>query len=138
MQCFGGINCHYCMRRDAIVFTLLVLFSFISCKKEYSYDCQELKQAAFNNNTDRTKEIVLGYISSLSSKKYTQANLEELARVISQCDIAASVNCFDCIKTLPSQTEMRLAFSYNGVPIQKIINFSYSANDEIIALDMHD
>lgn len=138
MQCFGGISCHYGMRLLRIFFALLMLFDYTSCKKEHSYSCEELKQAAINNNTERVKEIVTSYITSLPSTKYTQSNLEQLARVISQCNIAASVSCFDCIKTLPSQTEMALAFSYSGSQTQKIINFSYSGNNEIVVLGVHD
>ena len=87
---------------------------------------------------DRLKEIVISYISSLPSPKYTQPNLDQLAQVISQCDIKASVSCFDCVKTLPSQTEMGLIFSYNGTQTQKIIDFSYSDNNEIVVLRVHD
>jgi len=126
------------MRPLTVFLVLLVLFSFTSCKKEHSSSCQDLKQAAVNNNMDRLKEIVISYISSLPSPKYTQPNLDQLAQVISQCDIKASVSCFDCVKTLPSQTEMGLIFSYNGTQTQKIIDFSYSDNNEIVVLRVHD
>jgi hypothetical protein len=44
-------------------------------------------------------------------KQYSDVNLTQIASAVNTtCDITASLQCFDCIKTNPPQSEMQFSF----------------------------
>ena len=90
------------------------------------------------NQVDKVGTIIRTSISALPSKTYNQQNIQSLTERISKCDIGSSILCFDCIKTLPSQTEISLLFSYNGMQYQKVIDLSYTPDNRIVFRNMHD
>jgi hypothetical protein len=90
------------------------------------------------NKVNEVGTIIGTYISTLHSKTYNQQNIQSLTEKIAKCDIGSSILCFDCIKTLPSQTEISLNFTNNGVQYQKVIDLSYSPDNRIVFMNMHD
>src|SRR5688572_9635799 len=93
---------------------IVVLFGILSCKKDeiVPADCMELESGLTNSNTGQVKTVITKFINSLPSQDYTENNLNRLVRTIGeQCGVSAAVLCYDCIKTLPSQSEIHLSYA---------------------------
>lgn len=119
---------------------LIIFFTTIGCKKDsLTPECQKLKDAMALNNRETVKSIILEFIGSLPSQEYTQQNLNALAESLtSQCTISAEVLCFDCIDTLPGQSEIKVSFISSGTLTHKIIDISYSPDNTMKFLNMHE
>jgi hypothetical protein len=124
------------MRAISTLF-ILVLLGFTSCKKNNQLNCQQLKTAAYTDDINTVRSIITAYIAGLPSQVYSEENIQLLTERISKCDIVSSMLCFDCIKTLPAQTEITLSFVYNGSTVNKVIDLSYSANNKIVFHNLH-
>ena len=126
------------MRTCAIFLTFVIAFALVSCEKHGHESCGELKEAAYSNNVQKVSSLIQAYIRGLPSTNYNEQNIQLLTQCISKCDISSTVFCFDCIKTLPSQTEISLDFNYNGTAVRKVIDLSYSPDKKIVFKNMHD
>jgi hypothetical protein len=115
---------------------------FIACKKQNTVinNCTALQQGILTSNIAGVGATITNYINTLPSNIYTEQNLQTLAGAIrgGSCTITATVDCFDCIKTLPSQTEIQLSFINGGTTISKTIDITYTANNVIRFNSMHD
>ncbi|MGZ8544190.1 MAG: hypothetical protein ACXWV0_02790, partial [Flavisolibacter sp.] len=98
-----------------------------------------LAEALATQNQEATKGYFNNWINNLSNKNYTQANLQKLVIDINaDCNLSAALHCFDCIKTLPEQSEISLTFQYNGNTMTRYADISRSADNKIIYLDFHE
>lgn len=118
----------------------IMITGFIStltaCKKETldNSDCDNLRNGLLMNDT----KLVTKSIGSLLTS-YSEGNLDELAhKITDQCGIPATVDCFSCIKTNPPQTEMIFSFVQPGATIQKRLDISYSPDNKMKILNVHD
>jgi hypothetical protein len=118
----------------------LFIVGISGCKKEVtSFDCEKLKVEMASNHVEGVKTIINQMIDRLSSKQYTEKNLKDLVnRLKNQCSLSADTFCFDCIQTLPSQTEIQIDFSLQGNTVRKIIDITYSINNQMVFGNMHD
>lgn len=124
-------------RRISSVLVLSVVL-MTACKKHSSESCEKLKTAIATNNTQDVKGMIGQFINRLPSNDYTAQNLNNLAASLSQCDISATVLCFDCIDTYPGQSEIRLSFTSSGSVIDKTIDVSHSPSDnKMKVVNMH-
>jgi hypothetical protein len=118
----------------------LVLFScfVIACKKSSdSPRCEEFREKMMNNDKEAVKTIITKYIDGLSSQKYTAQNLDNLLKAINrQCGIRGELLCFDCIETLPTQSEIKLRLS--SPAIEKVIDISYTSANTMKFVNMHE
>jgi hypothetical protein len=118
----------------------LILFScfVISCKKSSDTPrCEEFREKMMNNDKEAVKKIITRYIDGLSSQKYTAQNLHNLLKAISrQCGIQGELLCYDCIETLPTQSEIVLRFS--SPTIAKVIDISYTNTNTMKFVNMHE
>ena len=95
-------------------FPLLViplLSAALSCSKQDSERdyCQELRDGVTNSNVEEVRHVITQFINGLSSQDYTEENINNLVNVIEDyCDGSAAMLCFDCVRTLPSQTEIQI------------------------------
>jgi hypothetical protein len=73
-----------------------------------------------------SSEVVKNEINKISaglSGTTVKENVQKLAEMISiQCQVNATVVCIECIKTLPTQSEIRLTFSSGGNQYSKVID----------------
>lgn len=118
----------------------IIAVTTLGCKKDFSdQECRELKDAMATNNIDAVKTIITQSITRLPSQNNTQQNLDALATSLSgQFTISAEVLCFGCIQTLPEQSEIKLSFISSGSPIYKIIDISYSPDNKMKFVNMHE
>jgi hypothetical protein len=119
----------------------IIIFGFSGCKKEaMSIDCQKLKAEIASGHVEGVKIIIDQLIGSLPSKQYNEQNINELANQLKgECSLSAEVLCFDCIKTLPSQTEIQVSFSMQGSNVRKILDITYSTdNNQMKFGNMHE
>ena len=122
-------------------FLFIVLVALMAgCTKDLAPDqCQELKQAIVVNDVEKVKMKITEAITGLPAPEHTEQNLNTLATVISaKCGLAAKVLCFGCIKTLPEQSEIRVSFVYSGSVISKTIDISYSPDNKIRFVNLHE
>ena len=124
-----------------LVLSILVLTTFLSsCRKEnISNDCGNLKDGIATNDISKVEKAITNIITGLQSKDYNETNINALSqRMSSNCDVKVESTCFDCIKTLPSQTEIRLSVNSAGALNVKTIDLSYTPANKIIFHNMHD
>ena len=55
-----------------------------------------------------------------------------------QCTMNAIIDCFNCIKTLPSQTEIEVYFISSGAQVQRTIDISYTSTNEMRFSNIHE
>jgi uncharacterized membrane protein YvbJ len=142
MQLFTDCSCplkKITMRKVTLMALLLVTL-FFSCRKEsISTRCNNLKGGIVANDKDQVKTAITSFISGLQSNDYTEANINQLCqRISSSCDVQVEAFCFDCIKTLPGQTEIRISVNAGGASTSKIIDLSYTSTNKIVFQNMHD
>lgn len=112
----------------------------LACDKdEITGDCESLRDGILNNNADKAGPAINNFIDRLDSKTYNETNLTILVQKISsQCNVTCTVLCFDCIKTLPSQSEIRIVINSGGTTVAKTIDIDYSPNNIMTFRNMHD
>ncbi|MEQ1800097.1 MAG: hypothetical protein ABL872_19230 [Lacibacter sp.] len=99
----------------------------------------QLSAAITANDVEQTKKGISNFINNLPSAAYTSQNIDKLTSTISgQCIITATVLCFDCIKTLPSQSEIRLSVVSGSTTVIKIIDITYTPDNRMKFRNMHD
>jgi len=109
---------------------------FSDCKKESlnSSHCDNLKEGLLMNDT----KLVVKSIGTLLTF-YSEGNLDDFAnKITDRCSISATVDCFNCIKTNPPQTEIIFSFVQQGVTIQKKLDISYTPDNKMNILNVHD
>jgi hypothetical protein len=107
--------------------------------RSWQSDCTALQSGITNSNVDQVKAVISKFIRSLPSQDYTEENINKLVTVIEeQCDASVSLLCYDCIKTLPSQTEIRIEYAGTTSPANKTIDITYTSNNKMKFSDMHD
>jgi hypothetical protein len=119
-----------------------MLLLFMACKKQNTVtdDCTRLQQGMADSDIASVGATITNYINTLPSDIYTEQNLQVLAGAIrgGTCNITATIDCFNCIKTLPTQTEILISFISGGVTIRKTIDITYTTNNVIKFNSMHD
>ena len=100
--------------------------------------CESLHDGMQNNDVNEVKIQITRFIDALPSQLYTAQNLDKLVAAISgQCGATAQVLCFDCVKTYPGQTEIKISFPASS--IQKVIDISYTLSiNKMKVISMHD
>jgi hypothetical protein len=102
-------------------------------------DSNKLKAAILAGKPDDVETEINKVCASLSnSSSNSDYALTELSNaILVQCKLNASVLCYNCISTLPAQSELKIAVSYQGIQKVKIIDISRSGNRLVFA-GMHD
>src|SRR5689334_14844050 len=115
------------MKRYLLLPLLLILVCLgNSCKKSPDQPPPIICPGPGTPGTDEEiKNLVIYFISQLSSPEYTADNFDKLAKVITdRCSLDAQVPCFNCIKTLPVMTELIISFPNSMT--QKAVDISYT------------
>jgi hypothetical protein len=129
------------MLNKRLLLTIIISVTIsLSCKKDLSdRQCQQLKNEMIADNKQEVIKLLTEKINQLPSKIYTEENLNKLATAISdECAITTQILCFSCIYTLPEQSEIRLSFTHAGTTTKKTIDVSYTPNNQIKIVSMHD
>lgn len=110
-------------KRVKYYFLFLIVFLFINCNKDVSgtgVNCESLQEGLLNDDVS----LVKSSLGNAFDMKYTFENLDKLADTISKsCDITVEYSCFNCVQTLPPQSEMGLAFlDNNGDSAIRVLN----------------
>ena len=106
-----------------------------ACRKETlgDSDCDNLRNGLLMNDTKLVNKSIENLLTS-----YSEGNLDELARKITdRCNIPATVD-FNCVKTNPPQSEMVFLFVQPGATIQKRLDISYTPDNKMKILNVHD
>jgi hypothetical protein len=120
---------------------IATIFLVVGCKKDAENgNCVLLKEGMKNNNIEQVKQVITRFISTLPTNDYTEANINKLVSIISgNCNLTSGLYCFDCIQTLPSQTEIWIELANNGTTLRKTIDITYTSGDNKIKFgNMHD
>jgi len=92
-----------------------------------------------SDDVEAAKAAIMKYVNGLSSQKYTRENLEKLNAALSgQCVTTAELLCFSCIYTLPAQSEIKVSIFYQGTLLYKVFDISYTPDNKIKVVNMHD
>lgn len=126
------------MKKTFLAITLIVLLG--SCSKEpLAENCNVLKQGIASNDISQVQTAMEAIIAELGDATYSQANFTRLAqRLSSGCSFIVTADCFDCVKTLPSQSEITLSFTASGTSYTKVIDLSYTPANKMVFRNMHD
>ena len=125
------------MKRILILAATFLGFSSCDKSNQSSIDhCEELTVGIITNNETVVRKTVNELIAQLGSVAYTEQNIAALvAAMESNCTIEATLDCFDCIKTLPSATELNLK---TGAGITKKVDLSYDNSNNMVFRNMHE
>ena len=120
-----------------VLFLSLIM---LSCKKEnLSTECESLHAAMQSSDIETAKAAITKYINGLASQQYSQQNLENLTAALSgSCVSAAEIVCFSCIDTLPEQSEIKVSIIYQGARLNKIFDITYTPDNKMKVVNMHD
>ena len=123
-----------------ILFILICVQFVFSCNKdEISGTCGSLRDGILSNDVDRTGSAINNLIDRLPNKQYNETNLTILVQKISsQCNVTGTILCFDCIQTLPSQSEIRIVINSGTTTVAKTIDIDYASNNVMTFRGMHD
>lgn len=127
--------------KKATLVVLFVIQLLVSCQKQAtSNDCGNLKDGITNNDIDKVRSTINSLILELPSQDYNTQNLSTLAqRISSQCGVFSEVVCFDCIYTLPSQSEINVQLNSSGsTTIERTIDITYATANTMTFRNMHD
>ena len=131
-------------------YILLAFFAFLlfaGCKKEgiggdiggghcVPTPCA-LKELIANDKEEEVKQYITAMIAGMPSQAYTSQNLQKLAQMIGGCGMTAQLACYDCIKTLPSQSEIKITLNIGGSIVEKVIDISYTPSNTMVFVHMH-
>lgn len=126
------------MRQLAAIGLVAILVS--GCKKEQlsSQDCEKFQAALVALEVEDVKQYISKQIGRLDSDENTAENLNRLAQAVSRCDLSATVLCFNCIQTLPAQSEIRLAFLQNGDSTFRTLDMSSTPKNKMQCISVHE
>lgn len=120
-------------------YLLLVIMplAFFSCQKGISEEenpttniqCDLLRQGMITNSILMISES----LGPTLDNQYSNDNLNQIARDISaSCDMAATLTCYNCVKTVPPQSQLQCSFIQdNGEHATFTINLSAGRNNKI-------
>jgi hypothetical protein len=126
---------------------LATLLTFAACKKDpaRSGSCDQLKAGILTNNLPLVKQEIEKLIAPYTPKPTAQdpygqkANIEKLvAQLNGDCGFTARMDCYNCIKTLPPQTELYLTVTDGASPVTKVIDLSYDSQKRLVFSNLHD
>ena len=128
-------------RKYLSLLALALLLSVLSCNKDElaQPDCQDLQNGIMDSDREQVKIIITDFINNLPSQDYTEENLDRLVSLIEgQCGASVTMECFDCIKTLPSQTEIYIRYPGTNNPVARSVDITYSANSKMKFSNLHE
>lgn len=133
-----------------IKFLVLLIIAFsltiTACKKDslHSLNCEALKEGLATENQELIKKEINLIVSSFSpdpsaDDKYGhRKNLNSVAETLSaKCNITSSNICYNCIETNPPQSEVQVSFMYKGIQNNKVIDISYTKDNTLTFVGMH-
>jgi len=120
-----------------------ISFAFIGCA--YELDCSKFKDGILNNN----EQMVGNEIDQLCVDLYPnitnsdpegqQGNLYKLAdRINTNCEITATVYCYNCIETNPPQSELKIELMVDTTLIVKYLDIIGTNNHMLKFAGMHE
>ena len=124
-----------------IILAFFLSLILLSCKKDspLSPKCESLTVAMKSDDVEAAKAAIMKYVNGLPSQEYTRENLEKLNAALSgQCVTTAELLCFSCIYTLPAQSEIKVSIFYQGTLLYKVFDISYTPDNKIKVVNMHD
>jgi len=127
---------------------ILSVFVFISCDKlnsESNIDWQTFKTGVIQkDNSIIEKEISKLLIKTQAKpndndKIGQKVNIDNLIKKINKSRVLkADLSCYACIKTSPSQTEIRIKTKSSGIWIIRIIDISTPDDNYLKFVNIHD
>jgi len=133
------------MRSWLFIYTVTISL-FLSCSKEKEPIChEEICEYIYNENDSLIQEEIARLTLDLLPKpsdydKWGQSeNLDILIERLNKynCIVATKV-CYACIYTLPPQSEVKLAVTYNREIITKIMDLLTGDEEPMKYLRLHD
>lgn len=131
------------MRKSILI--SLVIVCLVSCRKHGNSDkleCLQVKEAVVSDNFALVKqqiELALASFHNPLANPGGQVVLENLVEFLNGCsDMEASLFCFECIHTLPPQSEVSIKIMHNGGMLVKVLDIIRDQNNQWKVVNMHD
>jgi len=123
-----------------LFFSLILLIADACSSPSVLSNCEDLKNALTLNDEARIKTQMLDFVHDLPTQDYTVQNLNTLVtNLTNQCKVTIGSVCFDCIKTNPPETEIKIALIVNNsIAANKAFDFSRDSNGKIQLVGIHD
>jgi|GEM_PF-1574319 len=126
----------------SLILVCTAIISLSSCVKSSTSntrECDDLKAGLMTNNESEVRVAIESFISQMDSPTYTEQNLAQLnSLIVSNCSVVSTIECFDCIKTLPSATEIHITIGNTGIGITKVIDLSYDNSNRVVFRNLHE
>jgi hypothetical protein len=130
-----------------LALALATLLTFSACKKDTARteSCEALKAGILTNDINLVdqefEKLLAPYVPNPTAQDTYghKANIENLvAQLNGECGFTARMDCYNCIKTLPPQSEIHLTVTDGFTSVQQVIDLSYGSNKRLIFSNMHD
>jgi hypothetical protein len=118
----------------------IFLIATTSCSKDdmQPANCDKLQQSILAGNPNEVETEINRICGSLTASPDSHESLEALtSKISSQCKVTAVALCYNCIYTLPAQSEIKISVANAGIQKDKIIDITRSG-DKFIFAGMHD
>ena len=133
------------MRLHYKLIIMITLFGLIGCEKQEINNPEDICEYIYNENNSLIQEEIARLTLDLLPKpsdddKWGQSeNLDILVERLNKynCIVATKV-CYACIYTLPPQSEVKLAVTYNREIITKIMDLLTDDEEPMKYLRLHD
>ncbi len=125
----------------------MALTGAMSCSKaDLNANCEKLKSGLLDIESKKT--IAIAEINAvakdihLSRGNYTYEQIKSavdllIARLQGQCGFENEFACYDCVHTLPPQSEADLSFYHNGEKITRVLDLVVSKDDRLECVNIH-
>ena len=136
------------MRSRNLLPILLAAFSWIflaACTRDEeanSFSCSELHLAIVENDLPAVKRVLEPIMASLRVPANADNGTDQLRSVVefvNDCQtLDARLLCFECVQTLPAQSEIELTVHAGIADVTKIIDIQRDRNQVLRVVNMHD
>lgn len=125
---------------------LLASVLFLSCRKDRegvnNFSCDGVARALTNGNVQNLRDILEPMMSSfeaVTSEDQAQAQLMAVVEFLDECpNLEASLLCFECIHSLPPQSEISVKITTGVTSVIKIIDISRDNTGKFRVVAIHE
>lgn len=113
---------------------LVVIAAGCSKKESTTPDAARLLEALHAKDVQAVKSELQPLLSA-----YTETNLNQFERRLSSLyAVTTAPVCFDCIQTLPAQTEVRVSYTYASTQEVRFIDLSPDDSNHMRIVNVHE
>ena len=117
----------------------------LSCRDTSARLCETLQDDLLNFKVQAVKDLLDNWLVTLEPEPtiddptgHWNNLIYFVNRLNEECDLGAGMNCYQCIKTFPAQTEIIVQVVAIGGNVQRVIDIRTPASDIMTIVNVHE